>query len=85
MAKLKYTFKNDVLFKMLFVRQPELLKKLVAELLEIRFESIERFHITNPEMPPENIGDKFCRLDVNMTIDGRQVDLEIQRQNDGGD
>jgi len=58
-AKLEYTFKNDALFKMLFVKFPDLLKRLVAELLCIRFESIGQFEITNPEMPPESLGDKF--------------------------
>jgi predicted transposase/invertase (TIGR01784 family) len=78
MERLEYTFKNDTLFKMLFVKYPGLLKRLVAELLDIRHESIEQFVITNPEMPPEAIGDKFCRLDINMTVDARRVDLEIQ-------
>jgi predicted transposase/invertase (TIGR01784 family) len=84
MTKLKYTFKHDIVFKMLFVKYPNLLKKLVAELLKIRVESIEQFEITNPEMPPENLGDKFCRLDINMIVDGQRVDLEIQ-VNDEGD
>ncbi len=83
MTKLEYTFKNDTLFKMVFVKYPELLKRLVAELLDIRLESIEDFAITNPEMPPEVIGDKFCRLDINMTVDGQRVDLEIQVANEG--
>ncbi|GHV42081.1 transposase [Synergistales bacterium] len=78
MTKLKYTFKNDTLFKMLFVKYPDLLKRLVSELLGITFESIGQFVITNPEMPPESIGDKFCRLDINMTVNGQRVDLEIQ-------
>jgi predicted transposase/invertase (TIGR01784 family) len=34
-------------------------------------------------MPPEGIGDKFCRLDINMTVDGQRVDLEIQVANAG--
>jgi predicted transposase/invertase (TIGR01784 family) len=63
---------------MLFVKNPDLLKRLVAELLGVAYGSIGAFEITNPEMPPETIGDKFCRLDVNMTVDGRRVDLEIQ-------
>jgi len=84
MTKLKYTFKNDTLFKMLFVQYPDLLKRLVAELLNIRLESIGEFVITNPEMPPEVMGDKFCRLDINMTVNGQRVDLEIQ-VNDEGD
>lgn|GEM_PF-4099773 len=33
MAKLEYTFKTDTLFKMIFVKYPDLLKRLVAELL----------------------------------------------------
>jgi len=83
MTKLKYTFKNDTLFKMLFVKYPDLLKRLVAELLGINYDSIEQFEITNPEMPPEAIGDKFCRLDINMTVNGQRVDLEIQVSDEG--
>jgi hypothetical protein len=33
MSALRYTFMNDTLFKMLFVKYPELLKKLVASIL----------------------------------------------------
>jgi len=83
LTKLKYTFKNDTLFKMLFVKYPELLKRLISELLKIRFESIEQFEIRNPEMPPESLGDKFCRLDINMTVDGQRIDLEVQVRNEG--
>ena len=83
MTKLKNTFKTDTLFKMLFVKHPDLLKDLVAELLRIGIDSIGRFEITNPEMPPESLGDKFCRLDINMTVDGQRIDLEIQVQDEG--
>ncbi len=83
MKRLRYTFKTDTLFKMLFVKYPELLKKLVAELLGLPLESIEMFTIKNPEMPPENLGDKFCRLDINMMVNGQQVDLEVQVSNEG--
>ena len=81
--KLQYTFKTDTLFKMLFVKYPELLKELVANLLGIPSGSIGQFTIKNPEMPPENLGDKFCRLDINMTVNGQQVDLEVQVSNEG--
>ena len=83
MTKLEYTFKTDTLFKMLFVQYPDLLKQLVCELLEIHIESISRFEITNPEMPPESLGDKFCRLDINMIVDAQRVNLEIQVQDEG--
>ena len=83
MDKLEYTFKTDTLFKMLFVNHPDLLQKLVCQLIGIRLESIGEFIITNPEMPPESLGDKFCRLDINMTVDGQRVDLEIQIRDEG--
>jgi len=34
-TQLKYTFTSDVLFKMLFVMHPDLLKRLVAVLLRL--------------------------------------------------
>jgi predicted transposase/invertase (TIGR01784 family) len=80
---LKYKFTNDTLFKVLFVKFPELLKKLVSELLGIPLENIEQFEITNPDLPPEAIGEKFCRLDINMLIDGQPTDLEVQVRDEG--
>jgi len=65
------------------VQYQELLKRLVAELLSIRFESIGEFVIINPNIPPDAIGDKDCRLDINMTVDNQRVDLEIQVSNEG--
>lgn len=83
MHKLQYTFKTDTLFKMLFIKHKDLLKKLVAALLEISLESIEQFVVRNEEIPPETLGDKFCRLDINMVVNGQLVDLEIQVANEG--
>jgi len=83
MTKLEYTFKTDTLFKMLFVKNEGLLKQLVSELLGIRLESIGEFRIINPEMPPESLGNKFCRLDILMTVNGQQMNLEIQVKNEG--
>jgi len=78
MAELRYKFTNDTLFKMVFVEYPDLLKRLVARILNIPFEHIKEFTIKNSEMPPEELGGKLCRLDINMSVDGRVVDLEIQ-------
>jgi len=83
MTKLEYTFKTDTLFKMLFVQHPDLLKHLVSSLLDIPLESIDQFKITNPAIPPENLGEKFCHLDINMTVNGQLVDLEIQVREEG--
>ena len=83
MTKLQHKLTNDILFKMLFVKYPELLKKLVAELLSIKYTDIKDFQIRNDEIPPETIGDKFCRLDINMEVNGQRVDLEVQVDNEG--
>ena len=46
------------------MKHQDLLKRLVAELLRIRFESIGQFEVADTEVPPEILGDKFCRLDI---------------------
>ena len=84
LTKLEYTFKNDTLFKMIFVKYPDLLKQLVSNLLGIQPESIKDLAVTNSEILPEALKEKFCRLDINMLVDGQRVDLEIQ-VNDEGD
>jgi predicted transposase/invertase (TIGR01784 family) len=78
MTELEYRFTHDTLFKLLFVRFPDLLKRLIAAILRIPLDSITEFEITNPEIQPENLGDKFCRLDINMKVNGQKVNLEVQ-------
>jgi predicted transposase/invertase (TIGR01784 family) len=83
MTELKYKFTYDTLFKLLFVKFPDLLKRLVAAILGIAVDSITEFRITNPEIPPESLGDKFCRLDINMVVNGQRVNLEVQVADEG--
>jgi predicted transposase/invertase (TIGR01784 family) len=65
------------------VKFPDLLKRLVAAILGITADSITDFRITNPEIPPESLNDKFAHLDINMTVDGQRVNLEVQVVNEG--
>jgi len=83
MTRLQYTLKSDTLFKMTFTRNQELLKRLVAALLGIIYEDITEFAIINPEISPEELGKKFCRLDINMAVNGQKVDLELQIADEG--
>ncbi|MCL2054955.1 MAG: Rpn family recombination-promoting nuclease/putative transposase [Oscillospiraceae bacterium] len=82
MTELEYKFTYDLLFKMIFTKHVKLLKSLVATLLSIPLDSIEQFEIRNAEIPPETLGDKFCRLDINMVVNGQLVDLEVQVNDD---
>jgi predicted transposase/invertase (TIGR01784 family) len=83
MIKLEHNLTNDVLFKMVFTKHQELLKRLVASLLNLDYRKLKQFTVTNPEIPPEEIGKKFCRLDINMSVDGEFVNLELQVENEG--
>lgn len=63
---------------MLFVQNQDLLRKLVAVLLRIPLESIREFVVRNPEIAPEMLGEKFCRLDINMIVNNQRIDLKVQ-------
>ena len=52
-------------------------------MLDVSVSSITEFVVTNPDIPPEAAGEKFCRLDINMTVDGQSIDLEMQVADEG--
>ena len=82
-TKLAYTFKSDVLFKMLFSKNQKLLKRLVSVILKIKITSITSFNVINSEIAPEEIDTKFCKIDIRMKINDELVSLEIQALNRG--
>ncbi|MDR2898492.1 MAG: Rpn family recombination-promoting nuclease/putative transposase, partial [Spirochaetaceae bacterium] len=71
------------MFKMVFSKNPPLLKRFTASLLGIHVDSISKFEIHNSEIAPEAVKDKFCRLDINMTVNEKVIDLEIQVDDEG--
>ncbi|MCL2165262.1 MAG: Rpn family recombination-promoting nuclease/putative transposase [Oscillospiraceae bacterium] len=83
MAELKYKFTYDTLFKLMFVKYPDLLERLVAAILRISLDRISEFKITNPDIPPEAIGNKFCRLDISMVVNNQRANLEVQVDDEG--
>jgi predicted transposase/invertase (TIGR01784 family) len=83
MTELVYKFTNDALFKLFFVKFPDMLKRLVAMMLGLRLDSITEFLIINPDISPETFGDKFCSLDISMIVNGQRAALEVQVKNEG--
>ncbi|MDR0948549.1 MAG: Rpn family recombination-promoting nuclease/putative transposase [Lachnospiraceae bacterium] len=77
-VQLKYPMTDDILFKMYFVKYPKFLKRLVSIILQTPLESITEFTITNTEIPPGFMDEKFCRLDIHMIMNGQRLDLEVQ-------
>jgi predicted transposase/invertase (TIGR01784 family) len=80
---LEYTLTNDILFKIYFVKNQNFLKRFIALRLGIDLDNVEQFEVINPEIPPEMLSEKFCRLDVNMKVNGQRIDLEIQVADEG--
>ncbi len=70
--------KIDVVFKKLFVENLDLLREFLSDILDIPLNDIEDIVITNPEMPPENMSGKFSRLDLNLKLKTKLVNVEIQ-------
>ncbi|MDR1795860.1 MAG: Rpn family recombination-promoting nuclease/putative transposase [Clostridiales Family XIII bacterium] len=83
MAALEYKFTSDILFKILFTENEALLRSLVAAALGVAKDDIKTLRITNPEILPEEVSGKFCRLDLNMVVNDDLVDLEIQVADEG--
>lgn len=70
----------DVVFKSMFSRKEneDLLKDLVASLLNIPKGSIQNIEVLNAEVYPETADGKFCRLDLKLLADDRLVNIEMQ-------
>ncbi|MCM1315230.1 MAG: Rpn family recombination-promoting nuclease/putative transposase [Alistipes senegalensis] len=74
--------KLDIIFKKLFSENEDLLHDFLASILEIPNDSIKKIKIINPELSLEAVENKFSRLDLNMMIDDKLVNVEIQIYND---
>ncbi|MCM1328130.1 MAG: Rpn family recombination-promoting nuclease/putative transposase [Ruminococcus sp.] len=82
MARDVVSAKLDIIFKKFFTENQDMLHSFLASMLDIPAESISEIHVTNPEIPPESVSGKFSRLDLNMKVDDRLVNVEIQVKND---
>jgi len=76
--ELEYFPKSDILFKMLFTRRIELLKSFLSAALSMPETSIRKLTVVNPEIVPQIPSGKFCRLDINLEVDEKAIDVEIQ-------
>ena len=71
--------KNDVVFKIIFTRNKELLTAFLKDVAGLEIESPEDIEILNPEIPPELYDGKLVRLDINAkTKTGQNINIEMQ-------
>lgn len=75
--------KLDVVFKKLFTSDEGVLKAFIGDILDIPIEKIERIEVLNPNLLPAAIDGKQSQLDLNMLVDDKIVNVEIQLSNKG--
>jgi predicted transposase/invertase (TIGR01784 family) len=56
----------------------KLLTDLLSSLLAIPIESIKNVVIKNSEILPDSVTGKFVRMDLNMEVDGKLINIEMQ-------
>ena len=70
--------KLDVVFKMLFTRNIDLLKCFVSEILEIPVNDITDISVKDPNILPSSLEGKQSQLDLKLMVDDKIVNVEIQ-------
>ena len=78
--------KLDIIFKKLFTDEgnQHILQAFLSDILEIPYESINNIIVLNSEIMPENIIEKYSRMDIKMTVDGnRLINVEMQIKDEG--
>ena len=72
---------NDVIFKALFVRNPDLLKSFLSAVLKLNTQEIKNIKIINPELPPNYADFKSVRLDILLETKTETINIEMQSTN----
>ena len=78
--------KLAIIFKKLFPDEgnQHILQAFLSDILEIPYESINNIIVLNSEIMPENIIEKYSRMDIKMTVDGnRLINVEMQIKDEG--
>ena len=72
--------KIDIIFKRVFGndKNEEIIAAFISDMLDIPRSRITKVEIKNVELPPEEIDQKFSRLDLNLYVDSRKINIEMQ-------
>jgi predicted transposase/invertase (TIGR01784 family) len=76
--------KLDVVFKTLFEHNTDLLIDFLVYALNMSRDEISNITITNPDLTPDEYGEKFAKLDLVLTQpNGTKINVEIQNRDEG--
>ena len=70
MGRLDVRPKIDLAFKKIFSENEHILKALISAAINIPIEDIEDMRLGNTEILPQDIINKFCRLDLKVKMRG---------------
>ena len=74
---------HDVVFKALFVRNPDLLKAFLSDILDLSLTDNDEVTILNPELIPDTPDGKMSRLDIHVKTPDRKFNIEMQASKNG--
>ncbi len=82
MARDVISAKLDIIFKKIFTENRDMLQEFLADILDIPSENIQDIIIAKQELTPETADGKFSRLDLNLKVDDKLINVEIQLKGD---
>ena len=72
-----FGMRYDIVFKKAFVDNNDLLKGFISDMLDIPLEDMGEVTVSNPELIPDGVDDKFSRLDIKANIRNAVVNIEM--------
>lgn len=77
-GKIGFSLTNDYLFRALLQRDEQTLKAVVASFLKVYPDEIKEIEVINPIVLGESIDNKEFHLDVQVMLNDKTLDLEMQ-------
>lgn len=74
---------HDVVFKALFVRNPDILRAFLRDILDLPLTESDTITILNPELIPDSSNGKLSRLDIHIETASRKFNVEMQSRKKG--
>ena len=82
MARDVVSAKLDIIFKKIFTENVDMLQSFLADILDIPYDDIQDIIVAKQELTPETIDGKFSRLDLNLKVSDKLINVEIQLKGD---
>ena len=82
MARDVVSAKLDIIFKKIFTENVDMLQEFLADILDIPYDDIQDIIVAKQELTPETVDGKFSRLDLNLKVADKLINVEIQLKGD---